>query len=77
MARGWESKSVEEQQADQSNRRAFESKPLTITEAEREALTLQRKRILLAIESSVNPRYISQQQEALAFLDRKLEQLVP
>jgi hypothetical protein len=75
MARGWESKSVEEQQSDKADRRAFESHPLTSEEAERESLHLQRKRILLAIANSTNPRYIEQQNKALGFIDSKLAEL--
>ncbi len=72
MSRGWESKSVEEQQAEHVDRRAFQNNPLTPEAAEREGLLLQRKRILLAIEGSTNPRYIEQQQKAIAFIDAKL-----
>ncbi|MCU1263112.1 MAG: hypothetical protein JWO80_5997 [Bryobacterales bacterium] len=75
MARGWESKSVEEQQSDKLDRRAFESNPLTPEQAEREGLLLQRKRILLAIGSSTNPRYIEQQNKALGFIEEKLNKL--
>jgi hypothetical protein len=75
MARGWESKSVEEQQSDKPDRRAFASDPLTPERAEREGLLLQRKRILLAIEGSANPRYIEQQNKALGFIDAKLAEL--
>ncbi len=72
MSRGWESKSVEEQQAEKFNRGASQSVPLTPEQAERESLLLQRKRILLAIETSTNPRYIEQQNKALQFIDAKL-----
>ncbi len=76
MARGWESKSVEEQQSDQIDRRAFQSNPLSSKDAERASLLLQRKRIESIIELSKNPRYVVQQQEALAFLDEKLRLLM-
>ena len=76
MARGWESKSVDDQITEKFSARAPSFLPPTAIAQEREGLVLQRKRILLAIESSTNPRYISQQNEALAFIDRKLEQLV-
>ncbi len=72
MARGWESKSVEEQQAGELDRRAFQNKPVTHLDAERSSLELQRKRIEALIVSSTNPRYIDQQQRALIFLDEKL-----
>jgi hypothetical protein len=76
MARGWESKSVEEQQTDRLDRRAFLSKPVPPLDTERAGLELQRKRIEALISSSTNPRYIEQQQKALAFLDEKLRSLV-
>ncbi len=75
MARGWESKSVDDQIAEKMSSRAPAFLPPTAREQEREGLALQRKRILLAIGASTNPRYISQQKEALAFIDQKLEQL--
>jgi hypothetical protein len=76
MARGWESKLVEEQQIIELDRRAFQNKPLTIVDAERTSLGLQRKRIESLITSSNNPRYIEQQQKALVFLDEKLRLLL-
>jgi hypothetical protein len=76
MARGWESKSVEEQQTGELDRRAFQNKPQSNVGAERSSLELQRKRIESLIESSTNPRYIDQQQKALIFLDEKLRLLV-
>jgi hypothetical protein len=76
MARGWESKSVEEQQTGELDRRAFQSKPQTNLDAERSSLELQRKRIEALVSSSSNPRYIEQQQKALVFLDEKLRLLV-
>ena len=75
MARGWESKSVEEQQTVELDRRAFQNKPVTHLDAERSSLELQRKRIEALISSSNNPRYIEQQQKAIVFLDEKLTSL--
>ena len=40
MARGWESKSVEEQQTGELNSRAFQNKPLSTRDAERSSLEL-------------------------------------
>lgn len=75
MARGWESKSVEEQQTGELDRRAFQHEPLSNLDAERTSLGLQRKRIESLISSSTNARYIEQQQKALVFLDEKLRLL--
>jgi hypothetical protein len=75
MARGWESKAVEEQQTVKLEGRAFHIAPLSHQDAERAALLLQRKRIEALISSSTNPRYIEQQNKALYFLDEKLRLL--
>jgi hypothetical protein len=75
MARGWESKSVEEQQTGELDRRAFQNKPLSNLDAERASLELQRKRIESLLSSSTNPRYIEQQQKALDFIDEKLRSI--
>jgi hypothetical protein len=77
MARGWESKSVEEQQAEELERRAPKTRPPTMQEAERTSLLLQRGRIQSLLEASSNPRYIEQQNLAIAFIDAKLEKLTP
>ena len=78
MARGWESKSVEAQQAEA----AQNSEPgpkLTPAQAarerEKEGLRLSRKRILQQISTSQNPRYQKLLQDALAELDDKLGKL--
>jgi predicted component of type VI protein secretion system len=79
MARGWESKSVEEQQAAASTQ--IESKQrLTPQEAakkqERDALELSRKRVLQELESVENARHRQMLEGALADLDSKLARLV-
>jgi hypothetical protein len=75
MARGWESKSVEEQQTGELTSRAFHNKPPSPLDTERASLELQRKRIETLIASSQHPRYIEQLRKALAFLDEKLRLL--
>jgi hypothetical protein len=79
MARGWESKSVEDQQAAASTQ--VESKQrLTPQEAakkqERDALELSKKRVLQQLESVKNPRHRHMLEVALADLDSKLARLV-
>ena len=79
MARGWESKSVEDQQAAASTQ--VESKQrLTPQEAakkqERDALELSRKGVLQQLESVQNPRHRQMLEGALADLDSKLARLV-
>jgi hypothetical protein len=77
MARGFESKSVEEQQAEMLERRARKPPPPTVKDAERSSLLLQRGRIQSQLEASCNPRYIEQQNRAIAFIDAKLAELTP
>jgi hypothetical protein len=79
MARGWESKSVEEQQAAAATK--VESKQrLTPQEAAqkqaRKAITLSKKRVLKELESVQNPRHRKMLEGALADLDSQLARLV-
>jgi len=79
MARGWESKSVEEQQAAASTQ--VESKqrltPQQATKKQaRDALELSRKRVLQELESAENPRHRQMLESALADLDSKLARSV-
>jgi DNA-directed RNA polymerase sigma subunit (sigma70/sigma32) len=79
VARGWESKSIEAQQADAGEQVKEPRVKLTAKEAtvvrEREGLSLARKRVLQQIEASSNPRHRQLLEDALADLDRKLKQL--
>jgi len=79
VARGWESKSVEEQIEAANERR---KKPeITLTpeqieaERKRDSLLLQRTRILRDLEASTNERYRKTLQEGLAFLESQLKAL--
>ena len=79
MSRGWESKSVEEQQAE-ATRPKGEAKPhLTPDQAarkrEKDSLLLSRKGVLQQIQSTRNPRHKQMLEAALADLDAKLAQL--
>ncbi len=79
MARGWESKSVEEQQAAASIQIELKQQ-LTPQQAalkqERDALILSRKRVLQELELVRNPRHRQMLESALADLDSRLERLV-
>lgn len=79
MARGWESKSVEAQQADASDKSDKAKVKLSPEAAarvrERETLTLSRKRVLQQLGSAQNPRHRQLLQDELADLDRKLSRL--
>jgi hypothetical protein len=79
MARGWESKSVEAQQAEATTQNEKGRVRLTHAEAaqarERENLRLSRQSVLQQLEKATDPRHRQQLQDAVAGLDQKLEQL--
>jgi len=77
VARGWESKSVEEQQAAASEKAA--PKPRLTPEqkaaqARKEGLLLFRSRVLEQIRATTNPRYRETLERALANLDEQIGQ---
>ncbi len=76
MARGWESKSVEEQQAEVSATPAEVRLPLSPDQAakqrQHEGLRLSRTRVVQQLQSAQNPRHRQMLEEALADLDIKL-----
>jgi hypothetical protein len=79
MARGWESKSVEEQQSEFGQASAPGKVPLT-AEARRRAaivqsLRLQRARVAGEMAQSENPRFIELKRQELEYLDRELAKL--
>jgi len=78
MARGWESKSVEEQQS--AAIRQTESKQrLTpeqaVQQQQAEAIQLSRRRVLQQLQSIQNPRHRQMLESALSELDSKLARL--
>jgi len=76
MARGWESKSVEAQQAEAREKSANPRPPMSLEEAarsrEKENLRLARQRVLQQLEASTNPRHRKLLQDSLADLNEKL-----
>ncbi len=79
MARGWESKSVEAQQAD-ADRTSVVGKPrLTREQADRlrekESLRLSLQRVIQEIEYSQNARHRAMLEQARAELQRKMAEL--
>jgi len=79
MARGWESKSVEAQQADAS---AQSSKPgvklspeQAVRQREKERLRLSRQSILQQLANARHSRHREMLQDALADLDQRLNSL--
>ena len=78
MARGWESKSVEAQQAEASDKASSPRSRLSPEEAanqrQREVLRLSRQRIAQQLATVQNPVHRKMLQDALAELDKKLGQ---
>ena len=80
MARGWESKSVEEHQEAAAARRARAPQPALspeeiALEQKRAGIELSRGRVLHDIEAATHPRRREQLQEALRYLDKQLASL--
>jgi hypothetical protein len=80
MARGWESKSVEDQMAAADERRQQTPRSIASPEerdrqSRRDNLRLSRARILGDLEQAGNARYRAQLQHALDFIDRQLHEL--
>jgi hypothetical protein len=78
MARGWESKAVEEQQS-AANTQVESKQRLTPQQAarkqERDAVELSRKSVLQQLQSVENPRHRQMLEIALAELDQRLARL--
>ena len=79
VARGWESKSVEAQQAEAADKAARTQAPLSAKDAAawrvRENLRLARQRVLQQIAGSPTPRHRELLENALSDLDEKLARL--
>ncbi|MBZ5704438.1 MAG: hypothetical protein LAN63_03735 [Acidobacteriia bacterium] len=79
MARGWESKSVEQQQADASTVSAPERERLTPQQVaarkQKEGLLLDRKRVLQQLQAARSPNHRRVLENALADLDSRLTRL--
>jgi len=79
VARGWESKQVEDQQAEAGRNSPKAGRALSPTEAaqarEKENLRLSRKRVLQQMEAGTNSRHRELLRLELAALDQKLRNL--
>jgi hypothetical protein len=79
MARGWESKSVEEQQAEARALSTPKNRPVSPEEAakrrQQQGLTLSRQRVLEQLRLAQNPAHRQMLEKALADLDTQLERL--
>ncbi len=79
VARGWESKSVEAQQAEAAEKSSQPRPRMSTHEAavfrESENLRLARQQVLQQLQTSRNPRHRKLMEDALADLDEKLGRL--
>jgi hypothetical protein len=80
MARGWESKSVEDQQDAAAREKALKQAPALSPEAQaraqqRETLRLSRVRTLAALQAACQPRHRALLEETLTHLDQQLAAL--
>jgi hypothetical protein len=77
MARGWESKSVEQQQEEMAERRKAPGQEVVSPEQrererKRQGLLLSRKRLVQQLEVARNPRHLEMLRQALAELEKQL-----
>lgn len=80
MARGWESKSVEDQIGDAEAAKEDQAKQTLsqqgrALENQRQALLLSRIQIMGRLKAATNPRYRTQLEAALQDLEKKLSDL--
>ena len=80
MARGWESKSVEDQMADAEDAKHDRVKlhlsaQERVKETQRQSLLMSRTQILRRLNGATNPRYRTQLEAALQDLEKKLSDL--
>jgi hypothetical protein len=80
VARGWESKSVEEQQAQAASTPKTADPPLSpaqiANQRQRQGLSLSRQHVLQQLEAAQHPRHREILERALAELDTQLARLV-
>ena len=76
MARGWESKSVEQQQEEMSEQRKTVHPPISPEHQQRnrkrEGLLLSRKHLTQQLQAASNPRHRELLEQAIAELDSQL-----
>ena len=81
MARGWDSKAIEDQQSAAEAEKSRQSRPeLSAAEREvesrRQGLTLTRAKIVADLEAASDPRHRTMLEQALAHIDREIEALL-
>jgi hypothetical protein len=79
MARGWESKSVEDQVADaeaakDDRAKHHSSQQERVRETQRQSLLMSRTQIIGRLKRATNPRYRTQLEAALQDLEKKLRE---
>jgi hypothetical protein len=76
MARGWESKSVEQQQEEMAERRKTAGAPLSPDEQQRnrkrDGLLLSRQRLTQQLHAATNPRHRQMLEQSISELDSQL-----
>ena len=76
MARGWESKSVEQQQEEMSEQRKTVRAPISLEQQQRnrkrEGMLLSRQRLTQQLQAASNSRHRQMLEQAIAELDRQL-----
>jgi hypothetical protein len=82
MARGWESKSIEDQIGDAEAAKEDQAKQTLsqqgrALENQRQNLQLSRIQIMGRLKAATNPQYRTQLEAALQDLDKKLSDLAP
>jgi hypothetical protein len=75
MARGWESKSVEQQQETARDRKDFSTPEQREREQKRKSLELSRRRVLHEMETTRSEMRRASLEQALAFLDEEIAKL--
>jgi uncharacterized protein involved in exopolysaccharide biosynthesis len=79
MARGWESKSVEQQQEERADQRKTIRAPISPEQQQLnrklEGLRLSRERLTQQLQSSANPRHRQMLEQSIAELDTQLSSL--
>ena len=76
MARGWESKSVEQQQEEMAEQHRPAQAPISPDQQQRnrkrQGLLLSRRRLTQQLQAADNPRHRQMLEQAIAELDRQL-----
>jgi hypothetical protein len=79
VAKGWESKSIEEQQSEAINAKRSLNPQLPVEQIKaaqiRQGLELSRHRVLQQLQLACNPKHRSMLERALADLDERLAKL--